>query len=75
MAASIRELAASRLQDPEATVRHGRWFARLGTPDALASLHRSGGVRRLDALRLVLIVTVARVPRRPANGVRDLGVY
>ncbi|MEL6343794.1 MAG: winged helix-turn-helix domain-containing protein [Myxococcota bacterium] len=53
MLSSIRAFASEKHTDPTATrVRHARWFARFGTPDAIEQMTRS---RALQDTRLVEI--------------------
>jgi len=52
---TTRQWAARRNSDPEgAELRHGQYYATLGTPEALEALYRPGGVARWRALSMAL---------------------
>ncbi len=67
----VQEYARSR-SSPEvraaAELRHGAWFAQLGTEDAIGALYRHGGVERQLALLAELDNVVAACRRAVARG-------
>ena len=77
---SIQEYAAERCkehgaaEERAAQERHGRYFARFGTNEALESLSIYGGVKRRRALRLELDNLVAACRRAMARGDGDTAV-
>ena len=74
MYVSIHEYAARSLRraglrrNEAAEERHGRYFARFGTEEALEALFRHGGVRRRRALALELDNLVTACRRAVARG-------
>ena len=69
---SVQEYAAEKLRafgaQPEAQARHGAWFARFGTPEAIDSLNVHGGVARLRALTRELDNVVIACERATHRG-------
>lgn len=80
---SIREYAADKLEASgpdlrhDAEERHGRYFASLGTDDAIEALWRHGGVRLRGALGLELdnLVAACRRAAKRGNAKVAVGAY
>ena len=72
MYVSLQEYARERLDAsgdaPAAEVRHGRFFAAHGTPDAIDALSREGGVKRWQGLARELDNLVVACRRAIARG-------
>lgn len=67
--ASVAAFAREQLADPgDAERRHGRWFARFGTVEALSALHVSGGPERRRALSADLDNLIAASRRASSRG-------
>jgi predicted ATPase/class 3 adenylate cyclase/Tfp pilus assembly protein PilF len=79
---SIREYAAVKLATGTgggrvAEERHGRYYARFGTTEAIEALYRHGGTRKLHALALELdnLVAACRRAARRGDGESAVATY
>jgi predicted ATPase/class 3 adenylate cyclase len=79
---SIREYAAMKLATGTgsgrvAEERHGRYYARFGTTEAIEALYRHGGTRKLHALALELdnLVAACRRAVRRGDGESAVATY
>ncbi|MES2640211.1 MAG: tetratricopeptide repeat protein [Myxococcota bacterium] len=73
MLRSVQAFARDRLTSPaEVEARHGRTFARMGSPAAVEALHHVGGVERRWALLAERENLVAATRRAMAHGASEL---
>jgi predicted ATPase/Tfp pilus assembly protein PilF len=74
IAAYAREKLAALPAKLAAEVRHGAWYARSGTEEAIAALAQHGGVERRRALELEVGNVVAACRRALARGELEIAV-